>query len=88
MEVWITKYALTGGIIKKSEGHVNYDIDPSGNFISVPWENDLNGSEYFHKNEWFFSPSAAVAKAEDMRDKKIASLRKQIAKLEKMIFLV
>ena len=85
-EVWITKYALTEGIIKKEEAIVHIDIQPSGDFISVPWENGLNGECGFHKGDWTSSEAEAVAQAEEMRHKKITSLLKQVAKLEKLKF--
>lgn len=41
---------------------------------------------YAFGNEWHRTPEAALARAEDMRAKKIASLRKSIAKLESIVF--
>lgn len=40
----------------------------------------------FHGNEWHRTREEAVARAEQMRAAKIASLKKQIAKLEKLSF--
>lgn len=78
MKVWITKYALTSGILER-EAEVCTDST-----ISV------KGTGYctvcFHGNEWHKSRESAIAKAEEMRKKKIASLKKQIEKLEKMEF--
>lgn len=83
MKVWITKYALTQGIIEKEVYDDCLKTDPSGNKISVK----LNGFiTYFHGlgNEWHKTKESAIAKAEEMRQKKIASLKNQIEKLEKM----
>lgn len=46
-----------------------------------------NGFEqYAHSPLWQRTLPEAIAKANEMRVKKIASLKKQIAKLEKMVF--
>lgn len=80
MKVWITKYALTDGIIEE-------EAEPCGkDMIAVRNERAL--SSYFHgegKN-WHKTKESAIAKAEEMREKKIASLKKQIDKLEKIKF--
>jgi hypothetical protein len=44
------------------------------------------GALCLHKPDWHTTPEAAIARAEEMRTKKIASLKKQIAKLEAMTF--
>ena len=41
---------------------------------------------YFLGAEWWPTREDAVARAESMRRAKLASLRKSIAKLEKMVF--
>lgn len=79
MKAWITKYALTSGIIEM-EG----EITNSGSLY------DMNAGfpTYYHGEgrEWHRTKESAIAKAEEMRQKKIASLKKQIEKLEKMKF--
>lgn len=75
---WITKYALTAGI---KEMRVQHCISTSASMVG------RNG-QYFHgegKN-WHRTEEGAIKRAEKMRIEKIASLRKQIAKLEKMKF--
>lgn len=76
IDCWVTKYALTAGIERKP-----LRIADSGYAYSL---------ERFHvqygPTEWHQLREQAVAKAEDMRRKKIASLRKQIAKLEGLSF--
>ena len=79
MKVWITKYALTKGIIE-TEGEVSDDF---------PDILDAKGIvNYLHGEgkEWHMTKESAVQKAEEMRQKKIASLKKQIDKLERMRF--
>jgi len=77
MKVWITKYALTGGI-SCIEGA------PSPHYPEL--FRPTKGMSYFLTNEWHTTEATAIAKAEQMRIAKIASLQKQIAKLEKMTF--
>jgi hypothetical protein len=87
MKVFITKYALTDGIkeingatheIGISERMVSYVID--GAFASQ--------AMCVHKPDWHLTKAEAVERAEAMRVAKIASLRKSIAKLEKLTFAV
>lgn len=79
MKVWITKYALTRGIIE-TEGEVSVDfpdlLSAKGNV------NYLHGEG----KEWHRTKESAIKKSEEMRQKKIASLKKQIEKLEEMRF--
>lgn len=76
--VWITKYALTSGIFA---GNAEQD---SPSMISLKRPGRMQ--EYFHGNDWHDSERGAISRAEEMRVKKIASLRKSIAKLEKLKF--
>lgn len=80
MKVWITKYALTEGLI---EAEV---ITSGADCVTVKWENGLNGVNYFHGNDWWGDERRAKLHALQMRDAKIISLRKQISKLETMEF--
>ena len=81
---WVTKYALTDGIQKVS-GTVRHET--SSAMLSYPggcrdWPVSVHG------NDWHRTPEAALARAEEMRKNKIASLKKSIAKLEAMMFSV
>lgn len=83
MKVWITKYALTAGVFGTEA------VQPvSGRMVVVKARPGCgsNGVEYFHGRDWHTSHSDAIDQAEDMRDAKIKSLRKQIAKLEALEF--
>jgi hypothetical protein len=79
MKVWITKYALTMGISERV-ARICSDINPD--MISC------GGLDLFHGEgrEWHRTKEAATARAEEMRKAKIASLKKQIARLEKLTF--
>jgi uncharacterized membrane protein len=76
---WITKYAISEGI---------YEIDAR---VCSPVSQTMiehvgKSNIYFHNDDWHRTRESAVARAEEMRKAKIASLRKQIAKLEKKVF--
>lgn len=78
-KVYVTKYALTDGIrlsevVRLSPYDCKY-ISVRGYALSVMAGRNAHAT-------W----SEALAAAEQMRTKKIASLRKQIAKLEAMTF--
>ena len=79
---YITKYALTTGIYS-AQGEVCYDINSE-----VFSERKNCGSLYYHGNEWHRTKEDAIMRAEEMLDRKIKSLEKQIAKLKKMTFVV
>lgn len=76
---WVTKYALTNGILLEKGEVCNYT---SGTMFSY------GTFGHAHGNDWHRTPEAAIARAEEMRKKKIESLKKQIAKLEKMTFAI
>jgi hypothetical protein len=76
VKVFITKYALTKGIIE-AEGEVDGTmvvmIDPKRGYR---W--------YAHGNDWHRSLPAAESRTVEMRNNKIKSLKKQIDKLNDM----
>lgn len=80
---WLTKYALSDGILEV-EGEVG-----DGSSEGYAWAK-LNANSYpsiFKIGTAAFSnKSDAIINAIERRDKKIASLKKQIAKLEKLKF--
>ncbi len=78
---YITKYALLNGKILKIDSGIRATI--YGNMIRYR-QHGLN--QYAHNDDWHSTLPDAIAKANEMRVKKIASLKKQIAKLEKMEF--
>jgi hypothetical protein len=87
MKVWITKYCLTDGI-QACEANINRVFDT---IVSVDVPGGVNGhvnyhKPFYHKPFWHTTEAEAVAHAEKIRDRKIASLKKAINKLEKMEF--
>lgn len=79
MKVWITKYALTKGVLEK-------EVNICGD--GMVKEADNRFPVYYHGDgkERHKTKESAFAKAKEMRQKKIAFLRKQIEKLEKLRF--
>ncbi len=83
MKIYVVKYALTKGIEEceaepiafSTNGEVNAKIKDKGQFGVV-----------ITKNDYSFIFYDARSKAYAMRDKKIASLKKQISNIEKMEF--
>lgn len=75
MKVWITKYALTDGIIEME--CVQFG-DISVREVGNPFPTYYHGEG----GEWHRTKESAIKQAEAMRQKKIESLKKQIKKLE------
>lgn len=76
MKIWNTKYALTRGIVEQEA-------------IQVSMTTVKNGVvSYLHGEgkEWHRTQESAVIRAEEMRTKKIAQIKRKIAKLEAMTF--
>lgn len=83
MKLYITKWALTAGI-KEREG---VPLDGSKTRMAEVFKTDGEFTAWFVlKPDWHLTRQEAVKQAEAMRQKKLASLRKQLAKLEKMRF--
>jgi len=82
MKVYITKYALTEGIIELQ------DVESPKEFptMIVDRRKEAGGWHSYHKPHWHENEREAIARAEEMRVAKIRSLRKQLSKLEKMKF--
>jgi hypothetical protein len=83
---WATKYALTSGI-EKVEAEDPATTDHPSMLVIRP-EGVMGCGQYYHGegNDWHRSEKAAKERAEFIREKKIAALKKQIAKLDKMKF--
>lgn len=80
-EVWVTKKSLSKGLLKRA---VEQSKESPG-MVSVP----SNGwGEYYHGEgrDWHRTLEGAQKKAEQMRQAKIKSLEKQLAKLKAMKF--
>ncbi len=77
MTVFVSKYALTSGIEEVS-------AEGCGRGVA----HRIGSIECFlgEGNEWHYTKAGAVAKAEEMRLKKIASLKKQLVKMQILKF--
>lgn len=75
---YITKYCLTKGILSKTVENCG---DRMVKTVDDRW------TSYYHSQEWSRTHADAIRQSETMRLKKIASLNKQIAKLEKLRFV-
>lgn len=78
VKVWVTKNALTRGIEV-----VTAEVFEESGMIAV-YEDRY--AYYVHGNDWHKTPEAAVARAQEMRDARIKSLQRSIAKMEKLKF--
>ena len=78
MKVWITKYCLTQGILEKV-------VDDCGNGMVA--DRSSGFSEYYHVPFWHRSKELAINHAEELRLKKITSVKKQLKRLEKLHFV-
>ena len=83
MKVWITKYALTDGIIEALAFKLTYRT-----YIIIPKYigTKLGMFRLMNILDYSVSKSSAIKDAEEMRQKKIASLKQQIKKFEEMRF--
>lgn len=76
MKIWNSKYALTEGLIEQEGEEVGDSMVKIGSL------------QYLHGEgkEWHRTRESAAARAEVMRKAKIASVRKQLARLEALRF--
>lgn len=79
MKVWITKYALSAGIIES-------EADELGQNSIRSLDAAHKYSPYFHRPHWWPTKESAILRAEQMRNAKIKSMEKQIEKLKKLKF--
>lgn len=85
MKVWITKYALTRGIEEITSDDVSRMLIKKNGDLVMYGKSGMFPVSYSPDN-YSLDKQSAIKKAEEMRQKKIASLKKQIEKLEKMRF--
>lgn len=85
MKVWITKYALTDGIVEAQQvPGAPYEGKEYAFFIGE--NGQYNTGFYVPSEELFWDRESAIKKAEEMRREEIESLKQQIKKLEEMRF--
>ena len=79
--VWVSKYALTEGVRAwrvRDCGH---------GMVQTIKDDGSPGWGYFHKGDWHETREEAAVKAEQIRLRKIISVKKQLAKLEALSFI-
>lgn len=76
MKIWNSRYALTEGLIEQEGEDVGNDTVKIG-----PMQYLLGEGKDWHRTR-----KSAVARAEAMRKDKIASVKKQLARLEALRF--
>jgi len=79
MKFYVTKYALTQGIIEK-EGELVDSIQKGQQFLKC------KDDEYYHGTDFHETKEKAILHAKSMIINKIESLRKKILKLENIDF--
>lgn len=77
MKIYLTRYALTKGILEK-------EVEET--FENMVKENIGGYNKTYRKPFWHSTMDGAIAHAEKMKSAKIASLKKSIEKLEKLDF--
>ncbi len=88
MKFWVTKYALTQGIIEV-EAEEPPEKSPDMLVVRPGADSEMfsfSFTQYLHGSEWHRTREDAVKEAESMRVKKIASLEKSILKIKKLKF--
>lgn len=92
MKIYITKYALTHGILTGSDAIVDgISASVRGVLYNSKGQAILDrGScgtyQWFHGQDWHRTRTDAIARAEDMKQKKIRSLEKNLRKIQELVF--
>lgn len=79
--VYVTKYALTEGVIERQL----ICLDQDG-WIQAKVPGAMNNWALYGRTNWAPTREEAAAQATAMRDRKIKSVEKQLAKLKAMTF--
>jgi hypothetical protein len=79
IHVWVTKYALTRGILEQ-------DVEPSSADPTAMVCMIGHQSTHYFRKEWHLTLEEAVKEAERMRAAKIVAIKKNLAKMERMTF--
>ena len=85
MKFYITKYALTKGIIEIDAENMRNIQVKEGRLYFFNRENIYYA---YSLGEWYMDKAYAVIDAESRKRKKITSLQKQIARLEQLTFSI
>lgn len=83
IHVWITKYALTKGLL---ETHAEHCIDINPDMIVVVRCNSYC-RDYYHKGQWYLTEKEAKSKVRLMILSKIKSLEKSLTNMRALLEL-
>lgn len=78
MKVYITKYAMTTGIYEADAEYSSVE-----GMIRVK---RVCHFQYFSGQDWHTNKESAIKRAEEMKKKKIISLKKQLRKIQALTF--
>lgn len=78
IKAWITKHALTSGIFIVEGAWISKETPNM-----LVWYCD-RGYQTAYRSDWYLTPEAALAHAEEMRCARLKSLKESIANLEKL----
>lgn len=81
---WISKYALTMNVFEVEAE----PADTCNDMLVVRPDGKIGHTQYYHGEgrDWHRTKEAAVARAEQIRIKKIASIHKQVKRIEGLKF--
>lgn len=80
MKAYVTKYALTEGILEVECEHQN------DGYLSFPSPQNPNWNICATRNQWRKTREEAVTLSNAMRDKKVKNLKAQVDRLEALKF--
>ena len=80
MKIWDTHYALTNGIVERDVNASDVQVDGILFFTVGGY------GQFLRKGEWHTTLESAITEAERMRESRVRSLRKQIARIETLEF--
>jgi hypothetical protein len=94
LKYWITKYALTRGIIEVDDAEEElsyrhrYGAKLRDDTLTIPHPGGIPDKTTYYgaDGEWHRTKESAIAKAEEMRIKAIEKHRRSLERLEKMSF--
>ena len=79
---YVTKYALTKGIIEVSGEVLSGDGNGGYLYLRAVWPGAPNGVARFYAPDWHERLDEAQARADQMVERRISSLNRQIEKLK------
>ena len=80
--VWVTRYALSKGVIVYKNVEHCLSSAPDGNMIS------LGPCHTMHGKDWHRSLEAALARVEEMKISRRAAIAKELKKLDKPVPII